>query len=99
LEDIRQLKKLKLTNLSCDHAFTRSHCKKPRFQVDEDTPMTQESTTAHWYPNEAFRPIGHQPKSPIECGEPQEIRRRWLGAANDNRLAWPFIPFPENVLM
>jgi hypothetical protein len=58
--------------------------------------MTQESTTAHWYPNEAFKPYSHQPKSPIECGEAKDIRGRSLVAANENRLAWPFIPFPKD---
>jgi hypothetical protein len=58
--------------------------------------MTQESATAHWYPSEALRPVGHQSKYPIERGEPQNIRGRSLGAANDNQLAWPFIPFPED---
>ena len=58
--------------------------------------MTQEPATAHWYPNEALRPVGHQPKYPIERDEPQNIPRRSLGAANDNQLAWPFIPFPED---
>jgi hypothetical protein len=61
--------------------------------------MTQESATAFWYPNEARRPDGHQPKYPIERGAPQDTLGRSLGAANDNRLAWPFIPFPENLLV
>jgi hypothetical protein len=61
--------------------------------------MTQESATAHQYPSEALRSVGHQPNPPLECGESQDILRRLLGAANDNRLAWPFIPFPENLLV
>jgi hypothetical protein len=59
--------------------------------------MTQESATAHWHPNEALRSVGHQPNCPI-AREPQDTPGRSLGAANDNRLAWPFIPFPENLL-
>jgi hypothetical protein len=59
--------------------------------------MTQESATAHWYPNEALMPVGHQP---IERGErPEHSGVRLPGAANDNQLAWPFIPFPENLLV
>jgi hypothetical protein len=34
-------------------------------------------------------------KRPIEPGLPQEILGRLETAANDNHLAWPFIPFPE----
>ena len=60
--------------------------------------MTQESATAHWYPNEALRSVGRQPNYPIALGEPQDSLGRSLGAANDNRLAWPFIPFPEDLL-
>jgi hypothetical protein len=59
--------------------------------------MTQESATAHWYPNEARRPDGHQPKYPIERGEPQDTLGR-LPVANDNQLVWPLIPFPEDLL-
>jgi hypothetical protein len=57
--------------------------------------MTQESTTAHWCPNEAFKPIS-QPKSPIECGEPKDMRGRSLVAANENLQAWPFNSFPKD---
>jgi hypothetical protein len=35
----------------------------------------------------------------IEHGGPQDILERPPTAANDNQLAWPFIPFPENLLM
>ena len=56
--------------------------------------MTQESATAYWYPNQALRPVGHQPNYPIERGKPQDILGRSLGAAKYNQLAWPFIPFP-----
>jgi hypothetical protein len=58
--------------------------------------MTHEPATAHWYLNETLRPVAHQPKYPIERGEPQDILGRSLGAANDNQLAWPLIPFPED---
>jgi hypothetical protein len=34
----------------------------------------------------------------IEHGGPQDILERPSTAANDNQLAWPFIPFPENLL-
>jgi hypothetical protein len=34
-------------------------------------------------------------KRPIEPGLPQGILGRPETAANDNQLAWPFIPFPE----
>jgi hypothetical protein len=60
--------------------------------------MTQESATAFWYPNEARRPDGHQPKYPIERGEPQDTLDR-LPVANDNQLVWPLIPFPEDLLV
>jgi hypothetical protein len=58
----------------------------------------KEASTAFWYPNEVRRPDGHQPKYPIERAEPQDILGK-PGVANDNQLAWPFIPFPENLLM
>jgi hypothetical protein len=60
--------------------------------------ITKQAATACWYPNEV-RAGDRQPKYPIERGEPQDILGRSPGAANDNRLAWPFIPFPENLLV
>jgi hypothetical protein len=59
----------------------------------------KEASTAFWYPNGAPRPGGHQPKYRIERGEPQDVPAPSLGAANDNQLVWPFIPFPENLLV
>ena len=56
----------------------------------------KEASTAFWYPNEARRPDGYQPKYPIEYGEPQDILGSSPGVANDNQLAWPLIPFPED---
>jgi hypothetical protein len=56
----------------------------------------KEASTAFCYLNEARRLIGHQPKYLIERGEPQDILGRSPGVANDNQLAWPFIPFPED---
>jgi hypothetical protein len=35
-------------------------------------------------------------KPPIEPGRPQDILGPLQIAANDNQLAWPFIPFPED---
>jgi hypothetical protein len=60
--------------------------------------IIEEASTAFWYLNEVHRLIGRQPKYPIERGEPQDILVRSSGVANDNRLVWPFIPFPENLL-
>jgi hypothetical protein len=54
----------------------------------------KEASTAFWH-----WLIGHQPKYPIERGEPQAILGRSLGFANDNQLVWPFIPFLENLLV
>jgi hypothetical protein len=54
----------------------------------------KEASTAFWH-----WLIGHQPKYPIERGEPQAILGRSLRFANDNQLVWPFIPFPENLLV
>ena len=34
-------------------------------------------------------------KSPIEPSPPHDISSPLQTAANDNQLAWPFIPFPE----
>ena len=34
----------------------------------------------------------------IEHGGPQDILERAPTTASDNQLAWPFIPFPENLL-
>jgi hypothetical protein len=52
---------------------------------------TKEAETAcwHWL-------IGHQPKSPIERGEPLDMLGRLPGAANDHQLVWPLVPFPED---
>jgi hypothetical protein len=55
--------------------------------------MIQESATAHWYPNEALGPVGRQP---IQRAEPKYLLGRLPGAANDNQLVWPLIPFPED---
>jgi hypothetical protein len=55
----------------------------------------KEASTAFWYPNEARRPDGHQPKYLIKR-EQQDILARSPSVANDNRLAWPLIPFPED---
>jgi hypothetical protein len=52
--------------------------------------LIREASTAFWY-----WLIGHQPKYPIELGEPQDILRR-LPGANDNQLVWPLIPFPKD---
>jgi hypothetical protein len=38
-------------------------------------------------------------KTLIEHGGPQDILERPPTAANDNQLAWPFIPFPENLMV
>jgi hypothetical protein len=49
----------------------------------------------------AFLTLAHQPsteKSPIERGESLDILGH-LPAANNNGLVWPFIPFPENLLV
>jgi len=40
--------------------------------------------------------IGRQPKYPIERAEPQYLLGRLPGAANDNQLVWPLVPFPED---
>ena len=53
--------------------------------------LIRESSTAFWH-----WLIGHQPKYSIARGGPQDILRRLPGAANDNQLVWPFIPFPED---
>ena len=57
--------------------------------------ITKEAVTACWHPNDV-RAVNHQPKYPIERGEPQDILRRLVSVANDNGLAWPLIPFPED---
>jgi hypothetical protein len=58
----------------------------------------KEASTAFWSLNEApGLMIGRQPKCSIERGRPQDIPAPSPGVANDNRLAWPFIPFPENL--
>jgi hypothetical protein len=44
---------------------------------------------------QAARPDGHQPKYLIKR-EQQDILARSPSVANDNRLAWPLIPFPED---
>jgi hypothetical protein len=43
----------------------------------------------------ARKPRRKRAKTPIEPGRPQDILGRPETAANDNQLAWPFIPFPE----
>ena len=55
----------------------------------------KEASTAFCYPTEARRLIGHQPKYLIKR-EQQDILARSPSVANDNRLAWPLIPFPED---
>jgi hypothetical protein len=35
----------------------------------------------------------------IEHGGPQDISGHPPTTANDNQLVWPFIPFPENLLV
>jgi hypothetical protein len=57
--------------------------------------MTKELVGAHWFTNEARRPVGRQPKYPIARGELPDVLDRSQGAANDNQLIWPFIPFPD----
>jgi hypothetical protein len=47
----------------------------------------------------AFLALAHQPsaeKFPIERGVPLDILGHLSGAANDNELVWPLIPFPED---
>jgi hypothetical protein len=51
----------------------------------------KEASTVFWY-----RLIGHQPRCPIERGELQNVPAPSPGIANDNQLAWPPIPFPED---
>ena len=58
--------------------------------------IAKEAVRACWHPNDV-RAVNRRPKYPIERGEPQDILgRSLLGAANDNGLAWPLIPFPED---
>jgi hypothetical protein len=64
-----------------------------RFEKWHDLILNEAST--------AFVAPADQPsteKSPIERGEPLDILGH-LPAANDNELVWPFIPFPENLLV
>jgi hypothetical protein len=51
----------------------------------------KKASTAFWH-----WLIGHQPKYPIERGEPQDVPAPSPGIANDNQLVWPLIPFPED---
>jgi hypothetical protein len=58
--------------------------------------ITNEAVTACWHPNDV-RAVNHQPKSPILSAASR--RTFWVacqGAANDNQLVWPLIPFPED---
>jgi hypothetical protein len=43
--------------------------------------------------------VRHRPaKGPVGLIGAFEDSALWKPYANDNRLAWPFIPFPENLL-
>jgi hypothetical protein len=48
--------------------------------------IIREASTAFWHPNEARSRDGHQPKYPIEGGEPPDVLDRLPGIVNDNQL-------------